>query len=101
MVEYPVIADIDGDGHANIVIAANSYYMGSYYGIRAFSSPKNDWIGTRKIWNQHAYYITNIGNNGQAIRIDKKNIWSKWVTSEHLLGFRNNLPIRPYKEICN
>jgi len=31
--EYPVVADVTGDGHANIVVGSNAYYGGTF-GIR-------------------------------------------------------------------
>ncbi|BDC49797.1 hypothetical protein F183_A21130 [Bryobacterales bacterium F-183] len=60
--EYAVIADIDRDGHADIVVPANSYYRGGEDGIYVISGP--NWVRTRSIWNQHAYSITNVNEDG-------------------------------------
>lgn len=94
--EYPVVVDVDNDGHAEIVISSNnsmirncptslsekegwdecvdalmkegqkagSTVLNGTHGIRVFSSPNKDWVNTRKIYNQHAYSVTNISDNG-------------------------------------
>jgi hypothetical protein len=59
--EYPVIADVDGDGRAEIVIAANE---GNLQGVRVFEGGQGEWMPTRPIWNQHAYHIDNINDDG-------------------------------------
>ena len=56
--EYPVVADVDADGHADIVITS-----GSGNGVRVISSKNRDWANTRNIWNQYSYHVTNINDN--------------------------------------
>ena len=58
--EYPVIADVDGDGQAEIVVANT----GSYTGFTVFGDAASSWRPGRKIWNQHAYSITNVNDDG-------------------------------------
>jgi RHS repeat-associated protein len=58
--EYPVIADVDADGHADIVVAAN--VEADRKGVLVFSSPS--WVGARKVWNQHTYHVTNVNDDG-------------------------------------
>ncbi len=69
LVEYPVIADIDADGNAEIVFAANALvarcaaipgYPGNLAGVRAFGDELDNWVGTRPVWNQHTYAITGV-----------------------------------------
>ncbi|HEU4686718.1 MAG TPA: FG-GAP-like repeat-containing protein, partial [Vicinamibacterales bacterium] len=67
--EYPVIADVDGDGRAEIVIAANE---GSLQGVRVFEGGQGEWMPTRPIWNQHAYHIDNINDDGSIPAIEAK-----------------------------
>ncbi|MCK9563769.1 MAG: VCBS repeat-containing protein, partial [Bacteroidales bacterium] len=61
--EYPVIADIDNSGSASIVVGANGGPAGNR-GLKAYGSASNDWVGTRGLWNQHAYHINNINDDG-------------------------------------
>ncbi len=73
--EYPVVADVDNDLHAEIVVASNNYGGGfmscpttpdlgacelariaagenvGTNGVRVFASPTRDWVRTRRIWN--------------------------------------------------
>lgn len=62
--ELPVIADIDNDDHADLLVVANRYFGGTITGIRAFSDGNNAWVDTRSIWNQHSYHITNVNDDG-------------------------------------
>jgi len=55
--EYPLVADIDSDGNAEIIVAGGG-------GLRAFESAGIGWAPTRKIWNQHTYHINNISDDG-------------------------------------
>jgi hypothetical protein len=100
LVEYPVIVDTNGDGHANIVVHANdcfSYTNKSAKGIRVFQDPDNKWVGTRSIWNQHAYDPLLVSETGEIAGIDQEKIYKPWLSKKHLVGFRNNIP-RPNKE---
>ncbi len=108
--EYPVVADVDDDGHAEIVIASNNYAgpftscpttpdLGTCElgriaagenvgtnGIRVFASPTRDWVRTRRIWNQHTYHVTNVSESGAIPRHERPN-WS----SSGLNNFRLNV----------
>lgn len=59
--EYPVVADIDGDNHAEVLIGSDS---GSTRGLRALEAENDSWANTRRIWNQHTYHINNINDDG-------------------------------------
>ncbi|MCP4698452.1 MAG: hypothetical protein GY862_16615, partial [Gammaproteobacteria bacterium] len=74
--EYPVIADVDNDGSANIVFFANSSDNDpdGQSGIRVYESANNAWVDTRKIWNQHSYHVTNINDDGTAPAFER-NSW--------------------------
>jgi len=71
LMELPVIADVDNDNHADVVLASNSYAFGLNTGIIALQGKNNDWMNTRKIWNQHTYHITNINDDGTVPRLEK------------------------------
>ncbi len=103
--EASLVADLDSDGSAEIVMIANSAsptnwgcdrlfngtdwtvpaapgdpdfgrpgWVGSdgataggaaYRGLTVFRAADNSWVGTRSLWNQHAYSVSNIcGDRG-------------------------------------
>jgi len=61
--EYPAIADVDGDNQAEIIVA-NTRYTATYTGFTVFGDADSSWRPGRKIWNQHAYSITNVNDDG-------------------------------------
>ncbi len=61
--EYPVVADVTGDGRANVLVSTDGY-QGPLTGLRVFASGTVPWMPTRSIWNQHAYSITNVNDDG-------------------------------------
>lgn len=71
--ENPIVADINNDRRAEIVVPANNYHhsispttCGSETGIRVFGNADTSciWAGARPIWNQHAYHINNVDDSG-------------------------------------
>jgi FG-GAP-like repeat len=86
--EASLVADVDGDGRAEMVMVSNGASpvlwqcvnaMGTpstvngvrwtpppmgqgpaYRGITVLGDRANGWVGTRTLWNQHAYHVTNI-----------------------------------------
>jgi hypothetical protein len=88
--EASIVADVDGDGRAEIVMGSNGVDMSSsgwkcnvapwnqpdpatgrpgwappagaaaYRGITVWGDRQNSWVGTRTIWNQHAYSVSNV-----------------------------------------
>jgi len=56
----PVIADVTGDGRADIV--ATGTPPGGAEGINVYSNPR--WARARAVWNQEAYSATNVGDAG-------------------------------------
>ena len=59
MYDYPVIADVDADGHAEIVVVHDGYSTG----MSVYGDATNSWAPARKVWNQHDYTITNINDD--------------------------------------
>lgn len=77
--EYPIVVDIDNDSHAEILVGSGSTGFGginaaSTGGVRAFESANDSWVNTRAIWNQHAYHITNVNDDG-SIPIGEQPSW--------------------------
>jgi hypothetical protein len=73
--EYPLVADVDADGQADIVVASNAYALTcpdpgpndapKQSGIRVFGSATQSWVRTRRVWNEHAYHVTNVDEDGR------------------------------------
>ena len=89
--EYPLVADVDNDGHADIVVISNDYHGivcpddGSQQrGLRVFGD--DQWVRTRPVWNQHAYHVTNVEEDGTIPTVETAN----W-TVEGLNNFRQNV----------
>jgi len=70
--EYSSIADADGDGQAEIIVP-NTVYTASHKGIHVFGDADGSWMPGRKIWNQHAYHITNVNPDGSIPRVAARN----------------------------
>ena len=63
--EYAVIADIDLDGHAEMLVASNSPFVPlAVGGVRAYANRGVSWAQARSIWNQHAYVESIISELG-------------------------------------
>jgi fibro-slime domain-containing protein/uncharacterized repeat protein (TIGR01451 family) len=62
--EYPVVADVDNDGQAEILVPSNTGFDGntSTQGLHVLGNPA--WRGTRPIWNEHSYHVTNVQLDG-------------------------------------
>lgn len=74
--EYPVIADVDGDFATEIV------YGGST-GVTILREPDDLWVSSRPIWNQHAYSITHVSDEGKVART------SEWLNNWEQKGLNN------------
>ena len=59
--DYPVVADIDNDGVAEILLASSQFGPA----LTALENPGANWVGTRRIWNQYAYSVTNVDELGR------------------------------------
>lgn len=67
--EYPVVVDLDNDGHAEIIVPGAT-------GIQVLEDVNDNWAATRSIWNQHAYHIDNVNDDGSIPTIPTKS----WLT---------------------
>lgn len=73
--EYPIIADVNGDGETEIILscgqAENTFGAAPATSgtrtngfIRAYKAAQgNGWAPARKVWNQYAYYNVNINDD--------------------------------------
>lgn len=59
--EYPVVADVDNDDSAEIVFTAEGSGQPALVVVR---DADDGWVPARRIWNQHAYHVTNVREDG-------------------------------------
>jgi len=83
--EMPVIADVDNDGNAEVVIPENGQNDGRG-GIDIWEDVSDNWVRTRRIWNQHGYSITNVTEGGRIPEYPEPN----WMLPR-LNNFRQNV----------
>ena len=99
MNEYPVIADVDGDGHANIVVlgkpAAASHGNGYLYVFNCDLSVAGatPWAPARKVWNQWGYNTVNI-NEDLTVPVNQLNPATIFPGTDATLGSADD--VRPY-----
>lgn len=84
---YPTVADLNGDGRAEFILVADSYYARAFPGsalgcpagtplidgVRVFRDANDSWQSTRAIWNQHSYHVTNVCDGADAACSDEEN----------------------------
>jgi hypothetical protein len=58
-------------------------------GIRVYGDAKDRWVQSRQIWNQHAYAVTHVNEDGT---IPQTSSWSANWTTTGLNNFRQNVP---------
>jgi len=64
--EYPIVADTDNDGSAEIVIASNNYEDDSrgFSGITQLGHVESGWAASGPTWSIHDFAVTNIEADG-------------------------------------
>lgn len=86
--EMPVLVDVDGDNHTELLVVANdvNHLNGSVkcpnyvaangdvprHGVFSYGDANNKWVRTRKIWNQHAYHVTNVLADGKTPMVEPR-----------------------------
>lgn len=80
-VENPVVADVDNDGNAEIVFVTNNETIQCGQnlvglddnpvdktmlpnGVQVWGDANDTWVSARRVWNQHAYHVTNVTEGG-------------------------------------
>lgn len=82
--EHPSLADVDGDGSTEIILASNWWAEPTgpssrdWHGVRAIGSGSGDaWADSRPVWNQHAYFMAHINDD-----LSVPSSWpAHWTTS--------------------
>lgn len=62
--EYPVIADVDDDGSAEVVVASSNYRLVGWSGITVFGQAADAWARSGPTWHVHDFAVTNIDEDG-------------------------------------
>jgi hypothetical protein len=60
ILETPVVADVDNDDHVEIVLGHCTWS----HSFSVYGDADESWPAGRKVWNQHAYQITNVDDLG-------------------------------------
>ncbi len=95
LTEYPLVADVDADGHADIVLVSNDYVYrcpdpdSAQTGLRILGDVEGKWVRTRRVWNQHNYHVTNVEEDG-TIPMDEPRNWLQ----PRLNNYRQNIQPR-------
>jgi hypothetical protein len=91
--ENPIVVDADGDNNSEFVVVANSDQaerdgcpLPAQQGVKCFGDPSDRWVRTRRVWNQHAYHVTNIMADGSTPSPEARN----WEV-DGLNNFRQNV----------
>ncbi len=74
LAEYPVVADVDNDGAAEIVVVSDSGFsnMQTAPTVQVIRDVRERWIQARRIWNQHTYHVTNVLEDGRIPMMEKR-----------------------------
>jgi hypothetical protein len=67
LAEYPVVADVDNDGSAEIVVVSDAGFNNNQTAptVQVIRDIEDRWIQPRRIWNQHTYHVTNVREDGK------------------------------------
>lgn len=83
--EYAVIADCDNDANAEIVVVENGS-GNAPTPLQVWGDAFDNWVPTRRIWNEHTYHITNITEDGLMPADGEVPNWFQYN------NFRQNMP---------
>ncbi|MCA9684111.1 MAG: VCBS repeat-containing protein [Myxococcales bacterium] len=88
LAEYPVVADVDNDGSAEIIVVSDAGFANNQTAptVQVIRDVEDRWIQARRIWNQHTYHVTNVREDGTIPQFEPPN----W---ESLNTFRTNAQI--------
>jgi hypothetical protein len=77
MIEYPVVADVDADDSADILLVSQEPWSvlkepRRYATLQVFEDAQKRWIPARRIWNQHSYFVANVREDGTIPKVMPK-----------------------------
>jgi hypothetical protein len=85
---HTVVADVDNDGSADLLIASQGTP-----GLRVLSDRQRRWIPARRIMNQDSYHVTNVEENGAIPQHEQPH----WKLSN---SFRAQAQINAQGQVC-
>ncbi|RMG94924.1 MAG: hypothetical protein D6705_14890 [Deltaproteobacteria bacterium] len=72
-IEYPVVADVDNDGSAELLVVSNPYNgPQTAPSLQVIRDVQDRWVPARRIWNQHTYHVTNVLEDGTIPQVEPK-----------------------------
>ncbi len=78
--ELPVVVDVDGDGLTEIVVPnGGTHSDAEATGLYVLGSADGSWATNRRVWNQHAYSVTNVDDDLGVPATPTPN-WPTWNT---------------------
>ncbi len=98
--EYPLVVDVDGDGNSELLVVESgmedsvavrcranfSGWSAPPQGLFVYGDVRDQWVRTRRVWNQHTYHVTNVQPDG-TVPSPERNNW----TVEGLNNYRQNV----------
>jgi hypothetical protein len=72
--EMPIVVDVDNDGKSEVLVP-EAPGTDVPDGLVVWTDSGNNWVRTRRIWNQHTYHVTNVTEDGQIPAMEEPN-WS-------------------------
>lgn len=64
IMHVPIVADVDNDGSAEIVVTGKpGGYMQANTMLKVYKSATEPWRNARKVWNQYMYHVTNVNED--------------------------------------
>ena len=118
--EYPIVADVDGDGNTELCVTCrtidfvqngaitdptdpeyrtaddeNFCDLGNsrYSQVRVFRSNAEPWVPARRVWNQHGYFNVNVNDNLSIPKIQQKH---HLVFSQNVCTTGANRPLNSF-----
>jgi len=81
-----IVADVDGNGHAEAIVTGMNSNGSSQ--VLVYRAKNNDWVNTRRVWNQDTYHVANVNDDGSI----PKNEAPSWLLNN---SYRCNVPVPP------
>ena len=79
-IENPIVADVDNDSAADIVVPSNNGFTGGNQpALQVIRDTEDRWVPARRIWNQHTYHVTNVREDGTIPQVEPKS-WETFNT---------------------